>query len=96
LYCTDEGSNKENIDPNPDDEDESTAAARGETSRPWWMLPSAGLFRDGPAANPLSISTGPPSDTDIYEGRVLHLRYLYQMTMEQRTRLIIKEIIQGT
>jgi len=37
-----------------------------------------------------------PSDVDIYEGRVLHLRYLYQMTMEQRTQLIIKEIIQGT
>ena len=80
-----------------DDDDESAmSAARGEMGRPWWMSPSAGLFGDGPVANPSSISTGPPSDADIYEGRVLHLRYMYQMTMEQRIRLIIKEIMQGT
>jgi len=29
------------------------------------------------------------------EGRVLHLRYMYQLNMEQRTRLIVKEIMQG-
>jgi len=98
LYCTDGGSDKENIDPNPDDEDESSsmsaAAARGEAGRPWWI--SAGLFGDGSAASPSSISAGPPSDADISEGRVLHLRYLYQMSMEQRTRYIIKETMQGT
>ena len=84
------------ISDDDDDEDDDKPAARGETGRPWWMSPSAGLFGDGPAPNPpSSIWTGPPSDADIYEGRVLHLRYMYQMTMEQRIRLIIKEIMQG-
>ena len=35
-------------------------------------------------------------DEDAYvEGRVLHLRYMYELNMEQRTRLIVKEILQG-
>ena len=35
-------------------------------------------------------------DEDVYvEGRVLHLRYMYELNMEQRTRLIVKEILQG-
>ena len=74
-----------------DDDDES--AARGETGRPWWMSPSAGLFGDEPAAS--SMLAGPSSDADFFEDRVLHLRYLYQLSMEQRIRLIIKEIMQG-
>ena len=97
LYCTDGDSDKENVDPNiiiiSDDDDES--AARGETGRPWWMSPSAGLFGgDEPAASSMS-ATGPSSDADFFEDRVLHLRYLYQLSMEQRIRLIIKEIMQG-
>ena len=101
LYCTDGDSDKENVDPNTiiisddDDDDESAmSAARGETGRPWWMSPSAGLFGDHePAAS--STSAGPSSDADFFEDRVLHLRYLYQLSMEQRIRLIIKEIMQG-
>jgi len=97
----DHDSDKENVDPNPivisdDDDDESStisaaATARGEEGRPWWV--SAGLFGDGSAAS--SMSVGPSSDVDFFEGRVLHLRYIYQLSMEQRIRLIIKEIMQG-
>jgi len=29
------------------------------------------------------------------EGRVLHLRYMYELNMDQRTRLIVREIMQG-
>ena len=107
LKYDDEDSDKENVDPNvdpivindddDDDDDESStmsaaAAARGQVGRPWWL--SAGLVGDGSAAS--SMSAGLPSDADILEGRVLHLRYIYQLSMEQRIQLIIKEIMQGT
>jgi len=105
LKYDDEDSDKENVDPNvdpivinDDDDDESSTmsaamAARGQAGRPWWVT---GLIGDGSAASPSSMSAGPPSDADIFEGRVLHLRYIYQLSMEQRIRLIIKEIMQGT
>jgi len=96
LYCTDGDSDKENVDPNIIIISDDESAARGETGRPWWMSPSAGLFEgDEPAAAASSTSAGPSSDADFFEDRVLHLRYLYQLSMEQRIRLIIKEIMQG-
>jgi len=98
----DHDSNKENVDPNPivmsdddDDDDESSTmstatGARGQAGRPWWVT---GVIGDGSVAS--SMSAG-PSDVDVFEGRVLHLRYIYQLSMEQRIRLIVKEIMQGT
>jgi len=90
----DHDSDKENVDPNVISDESSTMStatgARGQAGRPWWVT---GLVGDGSAAS--SMSAG-PSDVDIFEGRVLHLRYIYQLSMEQRIRLMIKEIMQGT
>ena len=93
----DHDSNKENVDPNPivmSDESStmSAGAVRGEEGRPWWV--TSGVIGDGSAA--ASMTAGGPSDADVFEGRVLHLRYIYQLSMEQRIRLMIKEIMQGT
>jgi len=75
----------------------SISAARGESyagAGPPAADPSSISAARGEsyAASPSSIIT----DTNIAEGRVLQLRYIYQLSMEQRTRLIIKEIMQGT
>ena len=93
----DHNSNKENVDPNPiviSDESSTmlAAAVRGEEGRPWWV--TSCVFGDGSAAS--SMMADPPSDADVFEGRVLHLRYIYQLSMEQRIRQIITEIMQGT
>jgi len=94
LKYDEEDSDKENVDPNVDPiviSDESSTmsaatAARGEAGRPWWVR---GL--DGSAVS--SMTADPPSDADIFEGWVLHLRYIYHLSMEQRIRLMIKEIM---
>jgi len=103
LKYDEEDSDKENVDPNVDpivisndDDDESSTmsaatAARGQAGRPWWVT---GLVGDGSATS--SMTAGAPSDADVFEGRVLHLRYIYQLSIKQRIRLIIKEIMQGT
>jgi len=35
------------------------------------------------------------AEPSFEEGRVLHLRYMYGLNMDQRTRLIVREIMQG-
>jgi len=35
------------------------------------------------------------AEPSFEEGQVLHLRYMYGLNMNQRTRLIVREIMQG-
>ena len=42
-----------------------------------------------------AAGSGMKNDVDIAEGRVLQLRYIYELSAEQRTRFVMKEIMQG-
>jgi len=97
VFCTACGgdSDKENVNPITISDDSSISAAYGES----YAGAGPPATAAGPSSIPPAAAAGPSSiimETDIAEGRVLHLRYIYQLSMEQRTRLIIKEIMQGT